>query len=94
MAAGLAFLGFRRAFATALLGPTWSPGSRAGLILRAFARAARGGGDWWVEVEEEVCGVGHPALGPSEPGSSHLEEHATTPSLPPLRHPTASILES
>ena len=93
MAAGLAFLGFRRAVATAPHGPTCSPASRAGLKLRVLARAARGGGDWGVEVVEEVCGVGDPALGCSLPGSRHLKVHATDPSLPALPHPTASILE-
>ena len=87
-------IGIARVIATTLLGPTCSPGSRAGLILRAFARAARGGGDWWMEVEEEVCGVGDPALGPSSPSSLHLKVHTTNPSPPPLPHPTVSMAGS
>ena len=52
-----------------------------------------GGADWGVGVEEKVCGVGDPALGPSLPGSRHLKVHAAPPSLPPLPHPTALPLE-
>ena len=71
--------GIARAIVTTLLGPTCSPGSRAGLKMRVSARTARGGGDWWVGVEEKVCEAGDPALATVQTGSLHLKGHLTHP---------------
>ena len=66
--------GIARAIVTTLLGPTCSPGSRAGLKMRVSARTARGGGDWWVGVEEKVCEAGDPALATVQTGSLRVAD--------------------